>query len=159
MINNKGVTMIALVITIMVMVIRFGITINSGIEILRGTQLKDTITILSMIKAKGIGYQEKVDFQAGYDGTKLDEARTTIYQGEAGLVLITNTAEVSIGLNSANANYYVPSVALEKMGINEEAGDKDYIISFNDTDLSVEVYLVKGYEGKYSLTDLEGLKL
>lgn len=156
--NDNGVTMIMLVIIIVVLIIIAGITINYGIETQKEVMLKDKITILSMIKAKGMGYQEKVDFKAGFDGSKMENAISEVYETEASLVKIDNNAEVSkLDLPGGTHNYYVSKVALEKMGINKDAEEKEYVISFNDTNLTLEVYLVKGYGGCYSLTQLEGM--
>ena len=162
--SNKGITMVSLVIVVIVMAIIFGITANAGIETMEEAKVKDKITVLSMIKAKAMGYQEKVNFQAGIDGAKLEAARTAVYEGEAELVKIEDSISSIPGINTNNANYYVPKVALDKMGINKNPEDNEYIISFNDQNLTVEVYLSKGYvikgnDIKYSLTELEGLEM
>ena len=71
---------------------------------------------------------------------------------------------VKIGINTeeiSNGNvYWLSTLNLEKMGVkNTKSDDKRgyYIIVYNMVEGTAEIYNTVGYEGKYSLTDIENI--
>ena len=61
--ETKGITMIALTITIVVMIILAGITVQYGMGLLQNVKLQDLRTNMLLIQAKAKEYVEEVNFQ------------------------------------------------------------------------------------------------
>ena len=170
--NQKGVTLLILVIMIIVMLIIAGITIYSGTETIKRAGLENLKTNLLLIEAKTKEYVEEVSFKMGTkpDEAKRPEIRQEVYETEGKLVALSNASEdvqsaaTAIGLTSSDVCYYVPRVALDNMGLNQVTeGDGDYyLVEFDETNLSVEVYNTEGYDDngtiKYSLTDIDAIE-
>ena len=60
--NNKGITLIALTITIIILLILASITIYSGKESIKKAQLESLKTNMLLIKAKAKEYVEQASF-------------------------------------------------------------------------------------------------
>ena len=63
--NNKGITMIALVITIVLLLILAGISMQSGSDIIKKSELENIKTNMLLIKVKGKEYVESANFNLG----------------------------------------------------------------------------------------------
>ena len=170
--NQNGVTLLILVVMIIVMLIIAGITIYSGTGAIKRASLENLKTNLLLIQAKTKEYVEEVSFKMG---TKPDEAKRTeirkeVYETEGMLVALSNasgdvqSSATSIGLTSSDVCYYVSRDALNNMGLNQVTeGEGDYyLVTFDETNLSVEVYNTEGYNDngitKYSLTDIDTIE-
>ncbi len=170
--NQKGITMISLIVTIVVILILAGITINTGTGILQNIQLESIKTNLMLIEAKAKGYVEEVDFKIGVNqdslteeeyNTRLEAARTEIYGG-IGLQKVSSSQNVELPLELVgyeNDLYYVSESVLTSWGLDdiELSSNENYLIKFNEKTQSVEVYNTKGFDGKYSLTDIEKIDI
>ena len=85
--KQKGITLIALTITIIVMIIIASITIYAGIDLIQQAKLQDLVTNMLLIQAKAKEYVEEVSFKigvtSGVDATEVqnrtNQARTEIY--------------------------------------------------------------------------------
>lgn len=164
--KNKGVTLVSLVITIIILLIITGISVYSGKEVIKQAQLEEMKTNMLLIKAKAKGYVEEANFKMGKnpDDTKKSEIRTEVYINTAKLAPATDiTAHSSIPTSDC---YKLTQEAIEEWGLNEikvKEGE-NYLIQFKDTIndqntiLSVEIYNTKGYNGKYSLTEIEQIE-
>ena len=55
--------------------------------------------------------------------------------------------------------YVITKETLENWGLNkielDESKKEKYLLEFNEEEINVEIYNTKGYEGNYSLTNLE----
>ena len=170
--NQNGVTLLILVVMIIVMLIIAGITIYSGTDAIKRASLENLKTNLLLIQAKTKEYVEEVSFKMG---TKPDEAKRTeirkeVYETEGMLVALPNASSdvqssaTSIGLTSSDVCYYVSRDALNNMGLNQVTeGEGDYyLVTFDETNLSVEVYNNEGYNDngttQYSLTDIDTIQ-
>lgn len=126
-IDNKGVTIISLVITIIVLLIISMITINTGADIVYESNLETLKTNMLLIEAQVTGYQEEVSFKSGTtnDETMASDARVEIYEGTAKLQklseadsdVISDSSKLS--LSDTTNNYYVTDEALEDMGLTQ----------------------------------------
>lgn len=161
--KNRGVTLISLIITIIVLLIIAGISIHSGKEVIRKAQLEQLKTNMLLIKAKAKEYVEEANFKMGInpDDNKKSEVRKEVYINTAKL---ETAADIDSNDNIPTAECYkLTKDAIDVWGLNEieiEEGE-DYLIQFKDTDnanLSVEVYNTNGYNGKYSLTEIEQIE-
>lgn len=165
--NENGVTLIALIITIIVMLIIAGIGIYAGQDSIKKAQLESLKTNMLLIKAKTKEYVEQVNFKAGptNDQSKAEVARKEIYVDSGKLTKISDApSEVQnevgkLNLQNDKQNYYAPREALDNMGLNQvSTGEGNYyIISFDENNISVEIYNTSGYQNKYSLTEIDQL--
>ena len=155
--ENKGITMIALVITIIVLLIISGIGIYEGTQSLKEVKLEELKTNMLLIEAKAREYVEEANFKIGRDTTDEKE----IYEdGENGAKLqkateanLSNVPE-NIPIESC---YVVTEDTFNLWGLNkiELHENESYLVKFDETNLEVEVYNTRGYKGKYSLTEIE----
>ena len=85
--KNNGVTLLALVITIVVLLIIAGITVYEGKETINRAKLEELRTNMLLIQAKSKEYVEEANFKIGKstDETKIAEIRKAIYETEAKL--------------------------------------------------------------------------
>lgn len=66
--NSKGITLIILVISIIVLLILAGVTITAGTESIKKAKLETLRTNMLLIKAKGKEYCEEANFRTGTAG-------------------------------------------------------------------------------------------
>ena len=74
---------------------------------------------------------------------------------------ITEADNINIELNDYNYYYKLTEDNLKDMGLsNIKLSDTDelYIVKYDIQNAKVEIYNTKGYEGKYSLTDIEQIE-
>ena len=162
--NEKGITLIVLTVTIIIMLIIASIAIYAGTESIKNAKLEALKTNMLLIQAKAKEYVEEVSFKigvtTGVDASEVEnrtnQARTEIYVNEAQLEIVTDTSKIP-ELTSGNT-YKVGQEALKKMGLEQiENTNGEYWVTFDEENCTVEVYNTEGYQGKYSLTDIENI--
>ena len=164
--RNKGVTLISLVVTIIVLLIIAGISIYSGKGVIKKAKLEELKTNMLLIEAKTKQYVEEANFKMGVDpdDEKKSKVREEVYINNAKLEPASDiTADGSIPILEC---YKLTQDALKEWGLTELEiiEGEDYLIQFKDiineenTKLSVEIYNTKGYDGKYSLTEIEQIE-
>ena len=169
--ENRGVTLITLVISIIVLLILAGITVYTGKESIKKAKLEELRTNMLLIEAKAKEYVEEANFKMGINPNNLTEEqkndiRSTVYIYTAKLDLASNVTvdDSSIPIKEC---YVLTKEALKEWGLDkiELKDGEQYLIKFNDIitednkTLSVEIYNTKGYDGKYSLTEIEQIEL
>ncbi len=171
-INQKGITLVALIITIIVLLIIAGITVYSGKDSIRKTNLEGLKTNMLLIQTKAKEYIENASFQLGVNpgDDKWTKAETYL-QGEDKGTKVKNTDAMastltSIGISSGDIStgkvYQLSTSNLEKMGINNVQSDSEdgyYIIVYDLDNTTAEIYNTIGYDNKYSLTDIEKIEI
>ncbi len=166
---EQGITLMALVITVAVLLIIASIGINAGTDIIKKAQLESIKTNMLLIQAKAKEYVEEVSFKKGPGDTtnNIEQIRSEIYEKKYGLAKPGDSpGEVSqlVGSlqNSDNiVYYYVQQKALETAGLNnvtEGKGTGYYVVGFDETNLKVEVYNTVGFDNKHSLTEIEQIE-
>ena len=160
--KNKGITLVALTITIIILIIIASISISAGGNMIKKANLEGLKTNMLLIQAKAKQYVEEANFKIGKsteDASKISEVRNEIYVEKAKLDVATN--EVKNKINVTGDNLYVLTTntysewGLSKIELeNEEA----YVVGFDENNLTVEVYNTLGYNGKYSLTDIDQIE-
>ena len=159
-IKEKGVTLISLAITVIVLMIIAGVTVFSGKETIKEAKLEQLKTNMLMIEVKARQYVEEANFKAGIspDESKLETVRQEVY-GEAFLEKATSVeAPSEIPVEEC---YLITEKTLElwKLSKMEIEENEYYLIKFDETNTTVEIYNTLGFEGKYSLTDVEQIEL
>ncbi len=161
--ENKGITLVTLTITVIVLAIIAGITVYTGVDTVKRANLESLRTNMLLIQAKAKEYVEEADFKMGpaKDTSKKEEVYRSKGLVKANESSITISAPEVSGIVLENC-YHVTKEALNEMGLGKIAEELDqgeeYLIKPNEEELSVEVYNTIGYQGKYSLTDLEELQ-
>ena len=160
--ETKGITLVALVLTVMLVILVAGISFQEGGNVIKQTELEGLRTNMLLMQAKSKEYVEKAIFNMGIDpdDTKKEEARNKIYVDEAKLEKAEKIpSKFNIGDNEIC--YWITEEALNSWGLNEVklSEDERYLIKFDETNETAEVYATKGFDGKYSLTDINQIEL
>ena len=162
--KERGVTLVALVITVVVLLIIASIAVYSGSDTVRKAKLEELRTNMLLIEAKAKGLVEEVNFKIGltkpedteYAGKK-EQAENEVYGG-VGLEKATDvSAPSAIPVSEC---YKVTDATLQNWGLEdmEKEEGEEYLIKFDDVNATVEVYNTLGYNGKYSLTEIDNIE-
>ncbi len=180
--KNKGITMIALVVTVILLLILAGISIGTGNNIIKKSNLENIKTNMLLIKVKAKEYVENANFNLGTIFDKItdeNEKNARIEKAKAELkgTEITDSSifnqnidinkEKLMADNLENIYYYkLEPQNLIEMGLtNVKSDEKDgwYIIRYDIKNLEIEVYNTKGFENNreiyYSLNDIQNLNI
>lgn len=166
--NQKGITLVALVITVVLLGILASVGVYYGNSVIKQANLENLKTDMLLIQAKAKEYVEEATFKMGInpDETKKQEARQEIYINTAKLKTLSQ-AKTEDGINipseiSTNDNfYYVTREALNEMGLEKvETGENkgEYLIEFDENNATAEIYNTKGRNGQYSLTEIDKIE-
>lgn len=155
----KGITLIALTITIVLLLILATISFYSGKETIEKAKLQELKTNMLLIQAKAKEYVEEVNFRMGIipdkQNTNKIEARKEIYEDGQNLKVATNIPS-EFNLTDEESCYQLTNQTIEKWGLDKlEDEIDDYFLVFDEISERVEVYYREGYNGQYSLTDIE----
>lgn len=160
--QNKGVTLIALTVTIVILLIIAGIVIYNGKETIRRANLEALRTNMLLIEAKAKGLVEEANFQLGPEKTgDIANIRKSIYVDENGLSAASEISNIPSEIPTGNNVYVFTSDTAYKWGLGNvyselESGEY-YLIEFDEENASVEIYNTLGYQGHYSLTQIDEL--
>ena len=136
--ENRGVTLITLVISIIVLLILAGITVYTGKESIKKAKLEELRTNMLLIEAKAKEYVEEANFKMGINPDNLTEEqkndiRSTVYINTAKLDLASNVTvdDSSIPIKEC---YVLTKEALKEWGLDkiELKDGEQYLIKFND---------------------------
>lgn len=161
--KQRGITLITLTITIIVMMIIAGITVYFGLDLIREVKLQDLRTNMLLMQAKGKECVEEVSFQKANvtDENEIQTIKdenlkgTKVEENSEVQDLLQNTGKIQEGYEY----YYLTQQDLSDMGI-QELSVEDYgyfIVGYNIDEIKVEVINTKGYQGNYTLTQLNEL--
>lgn len=164
--KEKGITLVSLTITIIVLIIIAGISFSVGNNMVKKASLEELKTNMLLIQAKAKEYVEEVNFKIGKstdDTSRINQVRQEIYEGKAKLEVASS--EVKSKINIAGDNVYVfKPETYDEWGLNKIKleDDEDYVVEFNEENMKVEVYNTLGYKDgnsyKYSLTDINNIE-
>lgn len=173
--NQKGITLVVLVITIIVLLILAGITVYTGKGTIKEAKLEALKTNMLLIQTKAREYVENASFDLGVDPNNAtdemkEKAQSELSGADKGALVSEDDSIkdelVAIGISLddiRNGKVYVLTTEnLKNMGINDvESNEAEgwYVIVYNIDDTSAEIYNTIGYNGKYSLSELEEIEL
>ncbi len=161
--NAKGVTLVALSITIIVLIIITGIGIYSGKDVIDATKLESLRTNMLLIQAKSKEYVEQATFEMGIDpdSSKKESVRDKVYSTDAKLEKAENDIPSEFGISDTSSCYWLTKEAQSQWGLEDIKLEKEekYLIKFDEENEEVEVYNTLGFDGKYSLTDINQIKI
>ncbi len=151
--KEKGITIVALTITVIVLIILASIGIYTGSEIIKQANLQNINTNMMLIQAKTKTISEQAKFNkdtSNYKGTKVTEVTDN---KEVEKLLSENKIE-----DSENC-YLLLQNDLNEMGLEKVKQDSGYIVNYETN----EIIYVKGFENKdktyYKLSEMKDLKV
>lgn len=173
--NNKGITMIALITTIVLMLILAGISVGVGGNIIKKSELENMKTNMLLIKVKGKEYVENANFNLGTKiesvnaeekAKRIEKAKTEL-KGQEITDDIDSYGDIIIKEQSEYIYYYkLNNQNLTDMGLTNVVSDEEngwYIIKYDIKNIAVEVYNTKGFENEeqkyYSLNELQNINV
>ena len=161
--NNKGITLVALAITIAVLIILAGIGINYGKDTIKKANLEELRSNMLLIEAKAKGLVEEANFKIGLPTAAdyADKQKTVIQELYINTAKMTKVDNAPSGIPQNENLYEVTTETLAYWGLDDielEDGEK-YLVKLDDVNTTVEVYNTLGYDGKYSLTDIDKLEV
>ncbi len=158
--KQNGITLIALTVTIVVMMIIAGITINIGQNLIQEAKIQDLRTNMLLIQAEAKKDLEEVNFQK--IATINDAKAKNQLIGEQVQEMTDETAKNAIQDVVVNklkkeldeTYFYINPDVLNSLGI-KDLNTEDYgyfVVQYNLSDTKVEVINTNGYQGYYTLT-------
>jgi len=139
---EKGITIIALVITIILMMILVGVGISMGGDAIDKANLEDIKTDMISIKTRAKIVAEQYNF---------NDIEALVGS------TITDEEAQKIGQENSEKLRKWSSSDLSNQGLSSIEGDK-YIVKYDlENPSNSEVYYLEGYEGKHSLSELKDL--
>lgn len=177
--KNRGVTMLSLVITIVLLLIIAGISIGTGGNVIKRSQLENLETNMLLIKGKAKEYVENANFKLGNNIENVTDKENRIEEAKKQLVgeMITqgdifngidNITTEKIKEDETNYIYYykISTQDLTNMGLSNVYSDDEkgwYIIKYNIKNAEIEIYNTKGFENQnnkyYTLTQIQDLNI
>lgn len=154
--NNKGITMVTLVITIVIMLILAGVTITGAYSLIKKAQLENLKTNMLLIQAKTKTALEEYNFSK--DESKLIGSQ--IQEIDTDKIAKLQKA----GENYSNDWYCLNQEELNNMNLSDvKLPENEYFfIKYNKEDLTVEILYTQGFEEnnkiKYTLTQLQNME-
>ena len=175
--NNKGITMIALIITIILLIILAGVGIGTGNDIIKKSEIENLKTNMLLIKVKGKQYVENSNFKLGTNPTeeekanRIEEAKKELIGEQITESNISN--DISKYENIINKEqeefvyyYKLSTENLVDIGlINVKSDEKNglYIVKYDIKNAIVEVYNTKGVEDEdkqyHSLNEVQNMNI
>jgi len=139
--NQKGITLVGLIITIVVIVTIAGVCIYTGRDLLEEAKLEQLKTNMLLIQAKCHSIEDKVT--AGEEVSYIG----TIISGEDGRYSQYNISQTDpIKFYELSANDVKNNIGLGNIAVN----DGEYLVDYETS----EVIYTPGYNGKYKISEI-----
>ncbi len=136
--KQSGITMVALIITVIIMLILLGVGVNYGVDSIKKAKLEDIKTDMISIKTKAKIIVDEYNFK------DIDELKGVEIEDAALLH--------KLGIEEG---YIWDKETLEEQGLSTIEEDK-YVVKYDTNNSSnCEVYYKDGIDGAYSLTQLQ----
>lgn len=167
--KQNGVTLVTLAITIVVLIILATVSVHYGKTLITEAKLQDLRTNMLLIQAEAKKGLEEVKFRtANLDESNEEQLLAQINQIKAdnlkGEKLQGSEAESSaqstgVITEDISNYYYLNEETLKQMGFKDiEKEEYGYfVVYYNIEEITVEVINTNGYEGKYTLTEINTL--
>lgn len=142
--NNKGITMVALAIIIIVMIIISGVIIYEGTSTINSAKKQSINTNMLLIQAKARTIQEKKEFgEADYIGTAMEEEEKNEIGATGNVYKLSQENLYTIGLEISGNNKYAVDYEQDEVyyldGIEDKQGNRYYSLTeISNTELDEE---------------------
>ena len=162
--QDKGITLVALVITVIILAILAGISMNIGLDLINTTKLETLKTNMLLIQAKAKEYVEEANFKLGTNTEISDDVKNELKGTEQ-----NNKDEIAnlynINIDNNCLCYKLEKQDLLEMGLSniETTNSNYYIVIYDIKNITVEVINTVGYRSKdntihYTLSDLNTIE-
>ena len=160
--KQKGVAIPVLIIGVVIIIAIASIIVHYAEDMVEENRLQDLRTNMLLIQAETKKDLEEVCFQtANLDAKKEEDlAKINEIKKEKSKGIIAQESEVKDSIPqeiSIDENcYYLDETNLNEIGVKDLNPEKYgyFIVKYNFENITVEVINTKGYEGKYTLTQL-----
>lgn len=140
--KEKGITIVALIIVLVIMLILVGVGIHFGTDAINRAKIEDIKTDMSSIKTKAKIITEKYNFR---------DIESLVGSS------ITDEEASKIGVKNKEQSFKWSSTDLDNQGLSSIEGNK-YVVEYNlENPNNCEIYYLEGYNGKYSLSELQDM--
>ena len=166
--NNKGITLIALIVVIIVLLVIAGISIYEGKDLIKDAKVETLETNMLAIKAKAKAYAEEIEAKTWAEAEEKKQGKMDDLFGEVYMIptsMNDNTVVSQISISSENAIMYnITNNSLDQMGLSElkEGNDEDiyYVVVFDKTAYNkIDVIYIQGIKYKdqryYTLSSIQ----
>lgn len=156
--NNKGITIIALIITIVLTLILLSVVIKFGTNEIDRAKIEDLKSTMLLIKGRAQVSKEKTNFEKDYSEKGVIQINDNLTLPEGKTYDLSSIQSELNALADKSQLYIWEQTALNNNGIDYEITSDDFfVIDYNN----MEVYSSIGYsfEGRtyYSLSQLQEL--
>lgn len=156
--NNKGITIIALIITIVLTLILLSVVIKFGTNEIDRAKIEDLKSTMLLIKGRAQVSKEKTNFEKDYSEKGVIQINDNLTLPEGKIYDLSSIQSELNALADKSQLYIWEQTALNNNGIDYEITSDDFfVIDYNN----MEVYSSIGYsfEGRtyYSLSQLQEL--
>lgn len=156
--KNKGITMIALIITIVLTLILATVVIRLGTSEIDRAKIEDLKATMLLIKGRAQVSKEKISFEKDYTEEGVFQISNTLTLPEGKTYDLSSLQEELKSLESKDELYIWEQTAMDNNGIDAKITSDDFfVIDYNN----MEVYSSVGYtlDGTtyHSLTSLQKL--
>lgn len=160
--KQEGRSIVILIIGILIIIIIASVLINYGIEMAEESKLQDLRTNMLLIQAETKKDLEHVCFQTANldaqkeeDVVKIDQIKK---ENLKGLRVQGSEAEGNVPdeIKIDENCYYLEENVLNEMGVKDLNSEQYgyFIVKYDFSNITIEVINTKGYDGKYTLTQL-----
>lgn len=138
--NEKGVTIIALVVTVIVIFILAGISLTQGTKLIKKAKSESFVTNMITIRAKSKVYAEEVNAKT-WGKNDNGVTRSNLFSDNYNMTKVENLSQEQIAAldeevtkDGSYESYSLTEQALEKMGLEDVKEDTNYIVVYNSGD-------------------------
>ena len=143
--NKSGITIIALIITVIVILIIAGISMSTGLDTIKRAKFESKMTNMITIKANAKIFAEEINAEV-WDLGNAEKAtkRAELFQNKYYMNIIQNPTDILAKLdNSIKENgcevYSLTKQTLNEMGLSDfakETEDGQFVVAFNSKDFT-----------------------
>ena len=162
---NKGVTLVALSVMIIILLILAGVGIYNGKETIEKANLEGLRTNMLLVEAKAKEYVENANFKLGIGTDEQKKERMEDAKSELKGTAIEKPDYITSENPSDFVCYYKLSTEqLKEMGISNVKSDNgEYVVEYDIDNATVEIYNADGFEKDnvvyHSLEEIENLNI
>ena len=157
--NNKGITLIALIITIIIIVIIAGIIVYDGSKLVDDAKYEDVKTNMLLLQAEIKNYVE----QAKFENKKLEDIVSSgaTLEGKPTLAIAEPERE-DLKIVDGEKLYKI-TTSMQELKLSNIDPDKYLILIYTESDSStkvtgeVDIYFVRGFESMNGESDIHFL--
>ena len=161
--NQKGITMIALTIMIILLIILASVSVTGGTKVIKEAQLESIETEMLTLKAKAKGFAEDIDSKTWniQGDEERENKKAELFSSLYGMSVVGDTDVYNLSVSDP-VFYAITNQTLSEMGLSEIDPTR-YVIVFSSSDYTnMDVVLIEGFKyGKsinYTLSEMEAIE-